>query len=331
VSREKVNILLDSGAWSAWTKGAELSLKDYVSFIKRNRASLWNYISMDVIPGTASRRRDRSDVEKAAKLSYDNQQEMKAYGLSPWPVFHQGEDFSWLKRLLRDEESYIAVSTAKNQSDSEQERWLAKVMERLTNSDGTPLVNIHGLGNSAIGLLRRFPFASVDSAGWIIVSGWGIMVPPYYDGKPNFLERPSTLSLVGSSDYVKLGLLQRAVVERFLEEEIGCSVDQAIASYQWRRLAVIKFCLRAAREARRNMKYVFALAPHAGAYRVLRDGGSRYDLLSYFVVRNKDELLFDWACGNIRRVGYKQNKELPSKKRLIKMSRPSLIGGNTNA
>lgn len=68
----KVNVLLDSGAWSAWTKGAELSVRDYIKFIKDNRRFLWNYISMDVIPGTASRRRDRSDVEKAAKASYEN-------------------------------------------------------------------------------------------------------------------------------------------------------------------------------------------------------------------------------------------------------------------
>lgn len=322
-TKPRVNVLLDSGAWSAWTRGVELSLLDYIEFVKQNRRYLWNYINMDVIPGTASRRRDRSDVEKAAKASYGNQQKMKAAGLSPWPVFHQGEDFVWLDRYLRDGEKYVAVSTAKNQSDKEQELWLVKTMARLTNPDGNSIVKIHGLGNSAIGLLRRFPFASVDSSGWMTVSGWGILVPPYYKGKPDYRKRPLTVSLVGESSYVSLGPLQQNIVTRFLTEEVGCTLEDVIGSYQYRRLAVIKFLLRAAREARPELKYIFASTVRRSAYGVLRDGGSSYDLLSYFDVMKQLEWVKNWALGNVRRFGYRQQREVPKKKRQLELAKPS--------
>jgi hypothetical protein len=49
---------------------------------------------------------------------------MKDAGLKPLPVFHHGEHFSWLERMLADGESYIGISTAKNLPDLVQRRWL---------------------------------------------------------------------------------------------------------------------------------------------------------------------------------------------------------------
>src|SRR4051812_44347063 len=85
-----MSILLDSGAYSAWTKGVVIDLPSYIQFIKKHRRMLAGYVNLDVIPGQDGRRpHDREQIEAAARASYRNLQLMRDAGLTPIPVFHQ--------------------------------------------------------------------------------------------------------------------------------------------------------------------------------------------------------------------------------------------------
>src|SRR5215510_8863381 len=112
----RINLFLDSGAYSAWTKGQTIDVREYIKFIQAAAPWLSFYVNLDVIPGRADRVRTVADVEASAAQSYRNLQIMKDAGLRPIPVFHHGEHFRWLEKMLADGED-IGVSTAKNLPD----------------------------------------------------------------------------------------------------------------------------------------------------------------------------------------------------------------------
>src|SRR5262245_50092016 len=107
-----IKVMLDCGAYSAWSLwGNSIDLNHYIDFNLRNKHLLHCCINLDVIPGANRQRElDRDLIDQAAEASYRNQQKMKDKGLAPIPVFHEGEDFSWLRRYCEDGESYIALA-----------------------------------------------------------------------------------------------------------------------------------------------------------------------------------------------------------------------------
>src|SRR5260221_8934511 len=113
-AKKKVQLMLDSGAFSAWNRGEEINIKEYIAYVKRNQHLLHSHVNLDVIPGVHGQRRATDDVESSAKQSYDNLQIMKAAELRPIPVFHHGESLTWLERLLKDGEPYIGLSASKD-------------------------------------------------------------------------------------------------------------------------------------------------------------------------------------------------------------------------
>src|SRR5690606_11430218 len=106
---DHMKIMLDSGAFSAWTRGEILKLDDYITFIKRYEGRLNSYINLDVIPGTRGTVPTVKEVEYAAAASLDNYKSMVAAGLRPIPVFHYGENLRWLDRLLEAGADYICL------------------------------------------------------------------------------------------------------------------------------------------------------------------------------------------------------------------------------
>ena len=63
-----MDILLDSGAFSAFNRGERIDLDDYIGFVKANESLIYRCINLDEIPGdfgsrewrpTGSRRRRR--------------------------------------------------------------------------------------------------------------------------------------------------------------------------------------------------------------------------------------------------------------------------------
>jgi len=71
----KANILLDSGAYSAWTLKKEIDLDEYIAYCKANKNKLYSMISLDVIGN--------------AEQGFENFKTMKKAGLDVIPVFHR--------------------------------------------------------------------------------------------------------------------------------------------------------------------------------------------------------------------------------------------------
>ena len=124
-----MDILLDSGAFSAFNLGERIDLDDYVGFVKANKGLIYRCINLDVIPGNFGNREWRPEaIEAAAAASYANQQKMKEAGLNPIPVFHQDENFRWLEKYLADDEDYICLSASQRAGRPEKLTWLRRLL-----------------------------------------------------------------------------------------------------------------------------------------------------------------------------------------------------------
>jgi len=170
INAPKVDLFLDSGAYSAKTQGVKINISEYIQFIKDHQDILGAYANLDVIGNAAG--------------TWENQRTMEKAGLSPLPVFHQGEDERYLKRYLKRYD-YIALGGLVGSSTKVIEAWLSRIFkDYICDEKGWPIVKVHGFGLTSFPLLIRYPWYSVDSTSWVITGRLGsIHIPRYRGGK----------------------------------------------------------------------------------------------------------------------------------------------------
>ena len=88
------DVFADSGAFSAMTQSVEIDWRDYAAWVKRWRHLFTAYANLDVIGN--------------AEATWENQQRLENVGLKPVPVFHVGEDWSYLECMVK-RYTYIAL------------------------------------------------------------------------------------------------------------------------------------------------------------------------------------------------------------------------------
>lgn len=167
----KVNLFLDSGAYSAYSQGVEIKIEDYIAFIKEHQQYLEVYANLDVIGD--------------AEATLQNQKIMEKEGLAPLPCFHYGEDIKYLKYYLERYE-YIALGGMVPISTPDLILWLDDIFHSYIcdKNTGLPKVKIHGFGLTSFSLMKRYPWYSVDSTSWVVTGRMGaVYVPRYRQGK----------------------------------------------------------------------------------------------------------------------------------------------------
>jgi len=106
-------LMLDSGAYSVWKQGAELTLEGYIDFVLQYKSAWTTVVNLDVIPGKPHQIVTPAEVERAAEVGWENYYELKRalapHGITPIHVFHRGDDFKHLKKML-DECEYIGLA-----------------------------------------------------------------------------------------------------------------------------------------------------------------------------------------------------------------------------
>lgn len=247
--KRTVDIMLDSGAFSAWRTGEVLDLDTYMNFIERNGDMFYSYVTMDTIPGTKGvMRRSQEEIEISAKLSYKNQQRMKREGFKPIPVFHQGERWRWLEQMIDEGEDYIGISPYQHATKGEIWNWLEQVFTKITNDQGLPVCKTHGFGVTSQRLLLRYPWFSCDSTFWLRNAAYGkIVVPVYFKGKADYTKPYIPVLISGRAQnntwgwkrYESLGSTVRGMVDQFLKERLKATVQQVKDDIALRQLSFI--------------------------------------------------------------------------------------------
>jgi hypothetical protein len=161
-------IMLDSGAFTAWKRGEYLSLDQlreyYARFVERDDGlfdQLW-LINLDVITDDTMTADDKKD---AARRSDDNFRSLRSeFGNRVLPVFHQGEGEARLKEVIEQADDYLCVSP--NNKLSEKRRWpWARLVNRALREFGSK-ARTHGLATSGNVMVRKGGLLSGDSAAW---------------------------------------------------------------------------------------------------------------------------------------------------------------------
>lgn len=171
--------MIDSGAFSAWSKGTKVNLDEYIDFCKfvttKYPDNDWKIVNLDVIPGSFGRVPTAQERAYSAQKGWENYEYMMRKGLKPIHIFHQFEDFKWLKQLMASSD-YIGISPDNSQSVDSRVRWLSQVYSVVKDK-----VKTHGFACTGSGFLKVAPFYSVDSSSWSVGPRYGIFT--YFDQK----------------------------------------------------------------------------------------------------------------------------------------------------
>ena len=146
-------VMLDSGAYSAFSRGAVVTLDEYTACLRDYAPHVDVYVTLDVC----------DNAEQTAR----NQTALEDRGFAPMPVYHFGEPAEWLARLSGYD--YIGLGNSILSSQRPQglfESWV----ERATTEN--PATRFHGF---AVGTLkpRLMRLHSADSTTWTAAARYG--------------------------------------------------------------------------------------------------------------------------------------------------------------
>jgi hypothetical protein len=168
IRNEGRKIFLDSGAFSAFTKGVEIDMRGYCDYILRNEDII------EKVDGTilASVLDGIGDPLK----TYQNQLAMESMGVRPLPCFHYGEDERYLEFYIANYD-YITLGGMVPISTPQLYLWLDRIWGKyLTDGSGRPKIKVHGFGLTTPALMTRYPWYSVDSSSWVQIARVGGML-----------------------------------------------------------------------------------------------------------------------------------------------------------
>lgn len=183
-------LFVDSGAFSAHTKGRELDVDEYIEYVNQRQGCFEVIAQVDKIPGEFGKKKTISQLEEAPELSWENYVYMRDKVIDYQrltPIFHQGEDFKHLHRLLEttfngEHIPYIGISPANDVSTKDKAKWFETVF-RIIRDSSNPNVKTHAFGMTSLAVLEKYPFYSADSTSWLmtsangaIMTSWGIII-----------------------------------------------------------------------------------------------------------------------------------------------------------
>lgn len=152
------SIMLDSGAFTASTKGIVIDINNYIRFYETYKDSIITLVNLDVIPVKF----EEAEIDKSAERGWENYLYMKSKNLPVIHVYHQGEKKKWLTKLM-DESEYFGVSPNDKFSTRDKLKWLTETFSYICDNNGNALRKTHGFGVAGKSF-TNFPFYSVDSS-----------------------------------------------------------------------------------------------------------------------------------------------------------------------
>ena len=261
-NKRKSRIILDSGAFSAWTRKTPLDIDKYILFIKEHIDIIDTAVAIDVIPGEPNKKLTFQDRKDAAKQSWLNYKYMLKKGIPNeklMPVFHQGEDPNWLVKMMKLC-SYIGISPANDKTPEQRKQWMNSVVKPLLFPDNVPLRKFHGFGVTTLSLVNEFPWFSVDSATWLrgAINGY-IHTPTVQNGTQNFLKHWEVYfgdRKFKGKHISNLTPLKKQLVTNWVHSQ-GSNLPELIEHYKKRNLMNFLFFLAAENQIKRTI-FVFA-------------------------------------------------------------------------
>ena len=175
-------LFVDSGAFSAWTKGKEINVKEYINWLNERSDYLDLFGQIDSIPGS----RDSGvvtthDIEESARKTWENYLFMRKRVNKPEGLlytFHIGEPIRYLEQALKWKDEYgnyipyIALGGMVGKSHNIRDAFLEQCFSTIYKL-GREDIKVHAFGMTDFDLLKKYPITSADSTSWIMVGAMG--------------------------------------------------------------------------------------------------------------------------------------------------------------
>lgn len=245
---KRVEIMLDSGAFTAWSKGEEVTLDHlipvYAEMIDKYEhqvKAMW-LINLDKIPGERGRTASPQEMTEAMKIGDSNFEVLKKhFGKRVLPVYHQNEPLSQLMKMAEENE-YICVSPRNDLPEPSRVAWSKEVHQLI------PGVKTHGLATTGSLMLSAVPWGSVDSATWVSVGAYGgIILESHKQLKILQISEKSGSVKDADAHFNTLSKIERDFVEARIIE-YGFTVkelqEQHMFRMLWNRISLIKYVKR---------------------------------------------------------------------------------------
>lgn len=231
----KIKLFVDSGAWTAYTKGVDIDIQEYCDYINSIGDCIELAAEVDKIPGRFGKPVTDQEAAEAPEISWNNYMYMlehvnKEYRDKIVPVFHYGEDFKYLKQILEytfedgHHIDYMGLGAiADLDSPSDRYNWFDHCFKMIKESSN-PNIKVHAFGMTSLNILKDFPIYSADSTTWVMCSSHGNII---VDGKTvTVSERrwDHPTSLINKST-----ALQEEVAKKVTK--YGYTVDQLSSDY----------------------------------------------------------------------------------------------------
>lgn len=172
-------IMVDSGSFTAYTKGVHIDIDDYLKFIDEIGDYVTVFVAVDDVPDPMN-----MDYNKA-KTTWDNYLYM-VERIRPElrdkliPVFHYGEDFKWLRNMLEYRHpdgspiKYIGLAISLEGTKKVRINWGRECM-RVIHESSNPNVMTHAFGVGVKSVLDNITVTSTDATSWVKRAAYGMI------------------------------------------------------------------------------------------------------------------------------------------------------------
>lgn len=165
-----VKVFLDSGAFSSFSLGVDVSIEAYAEFLKEHDDILLH--EGDSVMASVL------DAIGDPEGTFHNQNKLESLGVKVLPCFHYGEPFDLAEYYVRNYD-YITIGGMVPISNGPLQTWLDELWSKvLTDRDGYSRIKIHGFGLTSRELMARYPWYSCDSSSWVQAASNGNIVMP---------------------------------------------------------------------------------------------------------------------------------------------------------
>jgi hypothetical protein len=228
MARDGVRAFLDSGAFSAFTKGTKVDIRAYSQFVRDN-VNIIEIVTDEF--GQELVLASVLDVVGSAEKTWYNQRTMEDLGTPPLPCFHYGEPIEALEYYLENY-TYITLGGMVPISTPQLITWLDRLWDQyFTDEHGRPKLRVHGFGLTSLTLAERYPWYSIDSSTWVQAAAMGgIMLPEH--GVLSISNTSPTMKEAGRN-FENLSPVEQEAVLGIIEER-GFSLDRLQKYYQSR-------------------------------------------------------------------------------------------------
>lgn len=247
---DDIELMFDSGAFTAWTKGDEVTLDEvragYTRLLElsaRHGVKRCWLINLDVIPGRKGM--DAQEIarhvpEALAKSDENYQALVKEFGDIVLPVLHMQEPIERLQEVCDMSAGYIMLSPRNDWPEKERRDWSQNAHALLPEG-----IRTHGLGATGVKMTADVPWHSVDSTSWIMFGMYGRIYVPGSLKIIAISEDSDALKEAGKH-YKNIPKPQLKVIDEYAERK-GFDLDELavdfIARVTWNRCVQSDYCL----------------------------------------------------------------------------------------